>query len=95
MCYSSRADFGWDTRQDAVRKPEVHRKPEVQLEPAPPQAATRKPAPVADAESHSHADDTSHADDIRLWAFLASRKEPRSKEVHAPGTVPDRIGEKV
>ncbi|MFC7849804.1 hypothetical protein ACFUTU_15145 [Arthrobacter sp. NPDC057388] len=89
MCYSSRADFGWDTGQDAVRKPEVHRKPEVQLEPAPPQAATRKPAPVAYAESHSHADDT------RLWAFLASRKEPRSKEVHAPGTVPDRIGEKV
>jgi hypothetical protein len=83
MCYSSRADFGWDTRKDAVRKPEAHR------EPAPPEAAAGKPAPVDHSEPRTHADDT------RLWAFLARRKEPRRKEVHTNTPVQGRIGEKV
>ncbi|APX03732.1 hypothetical protein [Arthrobacter sp. QXT-31] len=81
MCYSSRADFGWDTRQDAARKPEAHR------EPAPPEAAPGKPAPVDHPETRTHPDDT------RLWAFLARRKEPRRSEVHT--RTQDRIGEKV
>jgi hypothetical protein len=78
MCYSSRADFGWDTRKDAVRKPEAHR------EPARPETAPGKPVPVDHPEPRTRADDT------RLWAFLARRKE-----VHAPGPMQDRIGEKV
>ena len=73
MCYSSRADFGWDPRKDAVRKPES------QGEPAPPE----------------HPEPRIHADDTRLWAFLARRREPRRREVHAPPPVKDRIGEKV
>ena len=81
MCYSSRADFGWDTRKDALRKPEVHR------EPAPPEAAPGKP--VDRPEPRTHADDT------RLWAFLARRREPRRTEAHARRPVQDRIDEKV
>jgi len=42
MCYSSRADFGWDTRKDAVRKPEAH----------------REPAPMDHPEPRTHVDDT-------------------------------------
>jgi hypothetical protein len=83
MCYSSRADFGWDTRKDTVRKPEAHR------EPVPPEAAPGNPVPVDHPEPRTHADDT------RLWAFLARRKEPRRQETHAPRPVQDRIGEKV
>jgi hypothetical protein len=79
MCYSSRADFGRDTRKDAVRKPEAH----------------REPAPADGPISHRQPVSHSHADDTRLWAFLARRKEPRRKEAHAPGTMQDRIGEKV
>ena len=74
MCYSSRADFGRDTRKDAVRKPEAH----------------REPAPADGPISHRQPVSHSHADDTRLWAFLARRKE-----AHAPGTMQDRIGEKV
>ena len=80
MCYSSRADFGWDTRKDALRKPEVH------LEPAPPEAAPGKPV--------DHPEPRTHADDTKLWAFLARRKEPR-QEAHARRPVQDRIDEKV
>jgi len=83
MCYSSRADFGWDTRKDTVRKPEAHR------EPAKPEAAPGNTLPVDHPEPRSHADET------RLWAFLARRKEPRRRQAHAPGPVQDRIGEKV
>jgi hypothetical protein len=82
MCYSSRADFGWDTRKDAVRKPEAHR------EPVRPEAAPGKPAV-------DHPEPRTHADDTRLWAFLARRKEPRSREAHARRPVQDRIDEKV
>ena len=81
MCYSSRADFGWDTRKDAVPKPDAHR------EPVPPQAAPGKPVPVDHPEPRTHADDT------RLWAFLARRKA--SKEARTPRPMPDRIAEKV
>jgi hypothetical protein len=81
MCYSSRADFGWDTRKDALRKPEVHRAP------APPEAAPGKP--VDRPEPRTHADAT------RLWAFLARRKEPRRTEAHDRSPVQDRIDEKV
>ena len=81
MCYSSRADFGWDTRKDAVRKPEPHR------EPAPPEPAPGKPLDRPEPRAH--------ADDTRLWAFLARRKEPRRKEAHAPRPMQDRIDEKV
>lgn len=80
MCYSSRADFGWDTRKDALGKPEVHR------EPAPPEAAPGKPV--------DHPEPRTHADDTKLWAFLARRKEPR-QEAHARRPVQDRIDEKV
>ncbi|RAM35703.1 hypothetical protein DBZ45_18960 [Arthrobacter globiformis] len=81
MCYSSRADFGWDTRKDALRKPEVHR------EPVPPEAAPGEP--VDRPEPRTHADST------RLWAFLARRKEPRRGEAHARRPVNNRIEEKV
>ncbi|MFE4542971.1 hypothetical protein [Arthrobacter sp. NPDC056727] len=83
MCYSSRADFGWDTRKDAVRKPEPHR------EPARPEAGPGKPTPVDHPEPRTHADET------RLWAFLARRKEPRGGEAHASMPMEDRVGEKV
>ena len=79
MCYSSRADFGRDTRKDAVRKPEAH----------------REPAPADGPVSHRQPVSHSHADDTRLWAFLARRKEPRRKEVHTNTPVQGRIGEKV
>jgi hypothetical protein len=82
MCYSSRADFGWDTRKDTGRKPEAH--PE-----RAPQEAAGKPAPPDHPEPRTSADDT------RLWAFLARRKEPRRGEVQAPAPLHDRIGEKV